>query len=68
MSKTLQDLEIDLGLLKNRVIECHVTIEVLMNVIVAMKSESTGMDKGDIKNFIQKEIKIIIDKIHGKPD
>lgn len=66
MSEQLEDLQIDLGLLRNRVIENSAALEILKQVIIGIKAETSGMDREDIKAFINNEIQTLVDKIQGK--
>lgn len=66
MSEQLEDLQIDLGLLRNRVIENSAALEILKQVIIGIKAETSGMDREDIKAFIDNEIQTLVDKIQGK--
>ncbi len=65
-SEQLEDLQIDLGLLRNRVLECHVTIHILTEIIIGMKVEYTGMDRETIKSVISTQIQDALNKIQGK--
>lgn len=60
MSKSLQDLEIELGILRNRVIEGHASIAVLLDVIVAMNSRLTGIEQEVVKEFIKDRINEVV--------
>lgn len=66
VSEQLEDLQIDLGLLRNRVIENSAALEILKQVIIGIKAETSGMDREDIKAFIDNEIQTLVDKIQGK--
>lgn len=64
----LEDLQIDLGLLRNRLIENSAALEILKQVIIGMKAETSGADRGIIEAFIGNEIQTLVDKIQGKSD
>lgn len=64
----LEDLQIDLGLLRNRVIENSAALEILKQVIIGIKAETSGADRGGIEAFIDNEIQTLVDKIQGKSD
>lgn len=67
MSKQLQDLEIDLGLLKNRLVELAATVEILKAIVIAERVKSSGLDRETVKSFIDEEIKSLTVKIQGTP-
>ncbi|MBK7360542.1 MAG: hypothetical protein IPI96_15190 [Saprospiraceae bacterium] len=68
MSKELQDLEIELGLLRNRVIEVTAAMEILKLAIIAERSKSTGIDRNTVKQTIEDEINSLVAKIQGTQD